>query len=112
MLHPTEKPRVSFVESALKGYKGPFVAASDYVRALPEQLSPWVPGGVFALGTDGMGRSETREALRRHFEVDAPCIVVAALYQLHQEGKIDAKQITDAIKDFEIDPEKVDPYFA
>ena len=112
MLHPTEKPRVSFLESALKGYQGPFVAASDYVRALPEQLSPWVPGGVFALGTDGMGRSETREALRRHFEVDAPCIVVAALYQLHQEGKIDAKQITDAIKDFEIDPEKVDPYFA
>ena len=112
MLHPTEKPRVSFLESALKGYQGPFVAASDYVRALPEQLSPWVPGGVFALGTDGMGRSETREALRRHFEVDAPCIVVAALYQLHQEGKIDAKQITDAINEFEIDPEKVDPYFA
>lgn len=112
MLHPTEKPRVSFLESALKGYQGPFVAASDYVRALSEQLVPWVPGGVFALGTDGMGRSDTREALRRHFEVDAPSIVVAALYQLHQEGKIDAKQVTDAIKDLEIDPEKVDPYFA
>ena len=88
------------------------MAASDYVRALSEQLVPWVPGGVFALGTDGMGRSDTREALRRHFEVDAPSIVVAALYQLHQEGKIDAKQVTDAIKDLEIDPEKVDPYFA
>ncbi len=70
MLHPTEPARRSYLETALEGQEGPFIAASDYVRALPEQISAWVPGGLFALGTDGMGRSDTREALRRHFEVD------------------------------------------
>ncbi len=69
MLHPTAPPKKSFVETVLEGAKGPFIAASDYVRALPEQLTQWIPGDYCVLGTDGMGRSETREALRRHFEV-------------------------------------------
>ena len=69
MLHPTEKPRKSYVEEVLDGVEGPFIAASDYVRALGEQLTPYIPGDYYVLGTDGMGRSETREALR-HFEVD------------------------------------------
>ena len=91
---------------------GPFIAASDYVQALPEQIDPWVPGGLFALGTDGMGRSETREALRRHFEVDAECIVVASLYQLQQRGEIEPQAVADAIQSLGIDPNKVNPLYA
>ncbi len=112
MLHPTEKPRKSFLEKTLDGFEGPFIAASDYVRALPEQLTPWVPGGIFALGTDGMGRSETRENLRRHFEVDAPCISIAALHQLQLQGKLDGKLVAEAIQATGVDPEKIDPLYA
>ena len=112
MLHPTEKPRTSYLEKTLAGVEGPFIAASDYVRALPEQLSPWIPNGVFALGTDGMGRSETRENLRRHFEVDAPCIAIAALYQLQLQGKVDRNLVAEAIKESDVDPEKLDPLYA
>jgi pyruvate dehydrogenase E1 component len=112
MLHPDQPARKSYVEQALAGEKGLFVAASDYVRALPEQISRWVPGELYALGTDGMGRSETREALRRHFEVDAECIVIATLYRLHKQGIYDAPFVAKAIKDLGVNPEKVDPYFA
>ena len=84
----------------------------DYVRALPEQIARWVPGELYALGTDGMGRSETREALRRHFEVDAECIAVATLYRLHKQGVFDAAVVAQAIKDLGVNPEKIDPYFA
>jgi pyruvate dehydrogenase E1 component len=112
MLHPTLPPRQSYVEQTLAGEKGLFIAASDYVRALPEQIRNWVPGELYALGTDGMGRSETRETLRRHFEVDAECITVATLYRLHKQGVLDAAVVAAAIKDLGIDPEKVDPYFA
>ncbi len=115
MLHPAEKPRQSYVEQLFaheRGQKTLFVAASDYVRALPEQIARWLPGELYALGTDGMGRSETREVLRRHFEVDAECIVVATLYRLHKQGVFDAAFIAQAIKDLGVNPEKVDPYFA
>jgi pyruvate dehydrogenase E1 component len=112
MLHPTKKPKKSYLEKQFKGTKGPVIAASDYVRAVPEQIDPWVPGGLLALGTDGMGRSETRPALRRYFEVDAECIAIAALYQLHQRGDISAEIVEGAIGQLGVDPEKINPLFA
>jgi pyruvate dehydrogenase E1 component len=111
MLHPDETPKKSYVETMLEGEPGPFIAASDYVRALSEQISQYVPGGLYCLGTDGMGRSETRQALRRHFEVDAQFITLAAIYQLQQRGEIDPSAVAAAIKDLGINPEKVNPYF-
>ena len=113
MLHPTLSPRKSYVETALTGESGSlFIAASDYVRALPEQIARWIPGEFFALGTDGMGRSETRAALRRHFEVDAESITIATLYRLHKQGKLDASVVAQAIQDLGVDPEKIDPLTA
>nr|WP_246120206.1 pyruvate dehydrogenase (acetyl-transferring), homodimeric type [Blastopirellula retiformator] len=112
MFHPTETPKKSYLEEVMEGVEGPFIASSDNVRALPEQIRDYLPGNLLALGTDGMGRSETREALRRHFEIDAASVVIATLYQLFREGKLDAKKVAKAIKDLDYDPEKVDPYFA
>jgi pyruvate dehydrogenase E1 component len=112
MLHPSESPRQSYVEQVLAGHEGPFIAASDYVRAVSEQIRPWVPGDYFVLGTDGVGRSETRKALRRHFEVDAECIVIATLYRLQAQGKVDASVVAQAITDLGVDPEKVHPLYA
>ncbi len=86
MLHPTETPRKSYLEEVLDGVEGPFISASDYVRALGEQLTPWIPGDYYVLGTDGMGRSETRKTLRRHFEVDAESITIATLSRLSASG--------------------------
>jgi pyruvate dehydrogenase E1 component len=112
MLHPDQTPKKSYIEECFSGEEGVFVAASDYVRALPEQITRWVPGDLFALGTDGMGRSDSRAALRRHFEVDAECITIATLYRLSRQGCLPASDVTQAIKDLGVDPEKVDPYFA
>ena len=86
---------------------GVFVAASDYMRQVPEMIGRWVPGGLYALGTDGFGRSDTRAALRRHFEVDAECIAVAALSRLMKQGAIKAEVVKQAMQKFEINPEKV-----
>lgn len=112
MLHPTETPRVPYVARMLAGVEGPCVASSDNVRALAEQISPWVPSGLFALGTDGMGRSESRGALRRHFEVDAECITLATLYQLKKQGKCDGQCVANAVQDLGIDPEKQSALYA
>jgi pyruvate dehydrogenase E1 component len=112
MLHPTKTPRSSYLEEATAGAEGPFVAASDYMRALAEQISPWLPGGLFAMGTDGMGRSETRQVLRRHFEVDAECIVLAALWRLSQDDQVARKTVAQAIKKLKIDPEKQSALYA
>ncbi|MGE3406371.1 MAG: pyruvate dehydrogenase (acetyl-transferring), homodimeric type [Pirellulales bacterium] len=109
MLHPDQKPRTPYIAQAIAGEKGPFIAASDYVRAVTEQLNPWVPGGLYALGTDGFGRSEARKQLRRHFEVDAECVTVGALYRLSQEGVLPAKEVAQAIKDLGIDADKPNP---
>jgi pyruvate dehydrogenase E1 component len=112
MLNPNEPPRVPYVQEMLAGDTGPCIAASDYLRALAEQVSPWVPGGLFALGTDGMGRSASREALRRHFEVDAECITLAALYQLKKQGNCDGECVARAVQELGIDPEKRSALYA
>jgi pyruvate dehydrogenase E1 component len=112
MLHPAEPRRQSYIETELAESKGPFIAASDYVRAVPEQLQSWIPNDYFVLGTDGMGRSETRERLRRHFEVDAECVTIAALYRLARLGQIDVSLVDKAIQDLDVDPEKINPLYA
>ncbi len=109
MLHPSATPKKSYLEHTLEKETGAFVAVSDYMKIIPEQIAPWVPGGLFVLGTDGFGRSETRANLRRFFEVDAESIVVATLYQLHRQGKIPAATIEKAITDLKINPEKRHP---
>jgi pyruvate dehydrogenase E1 component len=111
MLHPTEPPRISYLEKQLAGVQGPFISASDYVRALGEQLAPWIPGDYYVLGTDGMGRSETRQALRRHFEVDAESITIAALHRLSLQGIGTAQDVAQAIQDLGYDADKPNPYF-
>jgi len=112
MLHPTAPPRKSYLETILDGVEGPFIAASDYVRALPEQLTQFIPGDYFVLGTDGMGRSETRQALRRHFEVDAESITIATLSRLSKTGQFTPADVAKAITDLGFDPDKPNPYFA
>ncbi len=108
-LHPESPPRVPYVAEVLDGARGPFVAATDFMKALPEMIRPWLPGRLVALGTDGYGRSDTREALRRFFEVDAESIVIAALHALAQEGAIPPARVAEAIRDLGVDPDKPDP---
>jgi pyruvate dehydrogenase E1 component len=109
MLHPTAKPRQSYLEQALRDEKGVFVAVSDYMKSVPGMIERWVPGGLYALGTDGFGRSDSRPALRRFFEVDAESIAVAVLAQLARRGEIEPARVQKAIKELDIDPEKVNP---
>jgi pyruvate dehydrogenase E1 component len=109
MLHPLETPRVPYVRAMLDPEPWPVIAASDYVKTLPLALTPWLPDGLHALGTDGFGRSETRESLRRFFEVDAESICVAALHELARREEIDPVRVQEAIDDLGIDPEKSDP---
>lgn len=109
MLHPGDKLRKSYLESVLENEEGAFVAVSDYIRMVPDQIAPWVPGGLMTLGTDGFGRSDTRENLRRYFEVDSEMIVVATLYALFEKGEIDHRIVENAIRELGIDPEKVHP---
>jgi pyruvate dehydrogenase E1 component len=109
MLHPAEEPKKSYLKELLEKEEGVFIAASDYLKLVPDQIARWVPGGLFTLGTDGFGRSESREAARRFFEVDAESIAVAALYRLAQTGKIKTPVVKKAIADLGVDPEKLDP---
>ena len=112
MLHPTEAPKKSYLETVLEGSEGPFIAASDYVRAHSEQVAKFLPGNMFVLGCDGMGRSETREALRNHFEVDAKFVVLGTLTQLAAEEKISKEDVAKAIQELGIDPDKRSPLYA
>jgi pyruvate dehydrogenase E1 component len=105
MLHPLEEPRQAYVASALADLEGPVIASTDYIRAYADQIRQWVPGRYSVLGTDGFGRSDTRAALRRFFEVDRHYVVVAALKALADEGAIDRKRVAEAIERFEIDPQ-------
>jgi pyruvate dehydrogenase E1 component len=111
MLHPTAAPKKSYLESVLQDEQGPFVAVSDYMKMVPDQIAPWVPGGLISLGTDGFGRSDTRPNLRRFFEVDAELTVVATLYALYQKGSWPAQAVEDAIRKLGVDPEKKFPHF-
>lgn len=109
MLHPTAEPRKCWLETVLAGEKAPFIAASDCMKAVPEMIARWVPGGLYALGTDGFGRSDSRRALRRFFEIDAECIALAALHQLQVRGEIKPAVVQKAVQDLGIDPEKANP---
>jgi len=109
MLHPTESKRTSYLEQVLAKEQGPFVAVSDFMKLVPDQIAPWVPGGLFTLGTDGFGRSDTRAALRRFFEIDAESIVVATLYALAEKGRLKKHVVAEAIKALGVDPEKPFP---
>ena len=109
MLHPQEKSRLSYVEECLNGVSGPVIAATDYIKAYADQIREFVPGLYSVLGTDGFGRSDTRERLRKFFEIDRYYITVAALSALAQENVIDAAQVTKAIELYGIDPSKPDP---
>jgi pyruvate dehydrogenase E1 component len=108
-LHPTEPTRKSYLESLLEPETGPFVAVSDFMKIVPEQIAPWVPGGLTTLGTDGFGRSDTRENLRRFFEIDANMVVVATLHALARNGAVEKTTVAKAIQELGVNPEKAFP---
>ncbi len=108
-LHPLETPRVPYVTAALGDAPGPVIAASDFMKSVPDMVARWVPRSFTPLGTDGFGRSDTREALRRHFEVDAEHIVVATLAALAREGQVAPEAVAAAIRDYGLDPEAPEP---
>ncbi len=109
MLHPTEEGRLPYVSQLLEDEDSVVVAASDYVKTLPDSIAPWFENTMISLGTDGFGRSETREALRDHFEVDARFVVLAALSALFRQGDFEAEAVEQAMRDLSIDPDKLDP---
>ncbi len=108
LLHPDQPARIPYVASILKDGPGPVIAASDYLKAVPDQVARWVPG-LCSLGTDGYGRSDTRQALRRHFEVDAEHIAAATLSSLSRRGEFAPAEAAKAIRALGLDPEKADP---
>ncbi len=108
-LHPSEPPRTPLVTDLLGTEGGPVVAVTDFLKAVPDQVGRWVRQPFVPLGTDGFGRSDTRERLRQFFEVDTPHIVVAALWGLARQGEVKAEVVADAIAHYGIDPERVDP---
>ena len=108
MLHPTEPPRRAYVTQQLEGRRGPVIASTDYLRAFPDQIRQWVAGPdrtYRTLGTDGYGRSDSRAALRRFFEVDRHYVAVAALRELADAGEVELSEVARAIEMYDIDPE-------
>jgi pyruvate dehydrogenase E1 component len=108
-LHPAEAEKTPYIVSALNKAKGPIIAATDYMKAVPDQLAPWLTAGLVSLGTDGFGRSDNREHLRQHFEVNAESVAAATLSKLAREGKFDAKKAQQAYRELDLDPERGDP---
>jgi pyruvate dehydrogenase E1 component len=108
-LHPAQSARQPYILSALGEAQGPIIAASDYMKAVPDQLAPWLPERLVSLGTDGFGRSDNREYLRRHFEVSAEFIVATTLSRLAREGKFDTQRAEQAFAELGIDTERRDP---
>ena len=111
LLHPTEKPKLSYVEQQLGNISDPIVIATDYMKAYAEQLRRYLPSSLHVLGTDGFGRSDSRETLRHFFEVDRYFIVVSALKGLADKGIIEQSVVSEAIESFSIDPEKTNPLY-
>ncbi|MGK2957312.1 MAG: pyruvate dehydrogenase (acetyl-transferring), homodimeric type [Acidimicrobiales bacterium] len=111
-LHPSQPPRTPWVTHMLEDSQGPVIAVTDFMKSVPDQVSRWVPRTYLALGTDGFGRSDTREALRRHFETDAAHIVVGVLHGLCIDGKVEPSVVDDAIARYGIDPSSIDPLIA
>jgi pyruvate dehydrogenase E1 component len=110
MLAPTAPPKRSHVETCLADTKGPVIAATDYVRTFAEQIRPYVPRRYTVLGTDGFGRSDTREKLRWFFEVDRRWVTIAALKALADEGTVPAARVSEALSKYGIDPAKPAPW--
>jgi pyruvate dehydrogenase E1 component len=110
LLHPSEAPRVPYVQSLLAEQRAPIVAATDYMRTVPDQIRQWVPGSYVTLGTDGFGRSDARAPLRRHFEVDRNFIALAALKALADGDQIDRRTVVEALKQLGIDTAKPNPF--
>jgi len=111
-LHPAEPEKEPYIVTVLAGAEGPIIAATDYMKVVPDQLAPWLPGRLVTLGTDGFGRSDNREYLRRHFEVNAESIVVATLSRLARDGKFDVQRAQKAFEEMGVDSEKIDPAIA
>jgi len=111
-LHPAEPEKRPYILDVLNGTEGPIVAATDYIKAVPDQLSPWLCNRLVSLGTDGFGRSDNRQHLRRFFEVNAEAIAAAALSRLAREGKFDAQRAQKAIEELGVDAAKIDPAIA
>jgi len=112
LLHPDEEPRVPLVTRKLADVNGPIIAVTDFMKLVPDQVSRWVPQRFVTLGTDGFGRSDSRSSMRRFFEVDAGNIVVATLSALAADGEIRPEAVTDALRRYEIDPDRADPAHA
>ncbi len=111
-LHPAEPQRQPYLLEALGNIDMPVIAASDYMKIVADQITPWLPGRLTALGTDGFGRSENREHLRRFFEVDAASIAAAALSRLSAWNRFDKTRANQAITDLGLDPNGIDPSVA
>ncbi|MBX3277933.1 MAG: pyruvate dehydrogenase (acetyl-transferring), homodimeric type [Acidobacteria bacterium] len=108
-LHPGETARKAYIQTVMESTEGPIIAASDYMKIIADQLSPWLGGRLVSLGADGFGRSDNREYLRRHFENDAASIAAAAISQLARNGKFPVKKAAAAFAELGVDPEKLDP---
>jgi pyruvate dehydrogenase E1 component len=109
MLHSNETRQQNYIQQALADREGPFIAATDYMKVVADQIRQWIPGPYTVLGTDGFGRSDSRAELRRFFEVDRHYVVVAALKALADEAKIDTQTVSKAMQTFGIDPDKPNP---
>jgi len=112
LLHPTEKPRASYVEQCLAPTQGPIVASTDYMRTYADQIREFVPRRYKVLGTDGFGRSDSRDNLRRYFEVSRFYVTVAALKALAEDGEVPAQKVADAIRKYGIDTARPEPWSA
>jgi pyruvate dehydrogenase E1 component len=108
-LHPAKKPRKCYLEQTFANRPGPYVAATDYMKIVADQVQRWIPGRFISLGTDGYGRSDARKALREHFEVDRRFIAVTALKALADDGVLDNTTVAQAIEKYGIDPDRADP---